>query len=69
MSLKAKDLREMTEAELGKKLRDLGEDVIKIRLDKQSGQLEQTHRVREIRRDIARIQTILNEKKLVAAKA
>ena len=67
MALATKDLRELSVAELEKKLRDIREEASKIRIEKQTGRLEQTHRIREIRRDIARIETILNQKNAAAA--
>jgi large subunit ribosomal protein L29 len=42
-------------------LNDLRKEALNLRFQKASGQLESTSRVRDVRRDIARIQTVLNE--------
>ncbi len=66
--MKIKDVREMSPAELLKRRRELHEESFQLRLQQKSGQLENSARLREIRRDVARIETILKEKR-VAAKA
>lgn len=63
----AKDIREMSEGEIEKKLRETREEQVNLRMRKQTGQVEQPHRFQELRRDIARLETILREKKLVSA--
>lgn len=63
----AKDIREMSEGEIEKKLRETREEQVNLRMRKQTGQVEQPHRFEELRRDIARLETILREKKLVSA--
>jgi len=62
MAESAKDLREQSPAELKKLLRDLREELLTARLHKRTGQLEKTHRTKELRRDIARVLTILTAK-------
>jgi large subunit ribosomal protein L29 len=66
--MKAKDIRELSVEELEKKLRDSRAETLDLRLRKQVGQLEKTHRLKESRREIARMETILSQKK-TAAKA
>jgi large subunit ribosomal protein L29 len=63
----AKDIREMSEVEIEKKLRETREEQVNLRMRKQTGQVEHPHRFKELRHDIARLETILREKKLVSA--
>lgn len=67
--MSTKDIREMSEAEIQKKLRDTREEHVNLRLRKQTGQVEHPHRFTDLRREIARLETILREKKLAAASA
>ena len=60
--MKASDLRSLTPDELEGKVRDLRQALFNQRLKKQTGQLEKTARVKQVRRDIARIKTIAAEK-------
>ena len=64
-----KDIREMSEAEIEKKLRDTHDAHVNLRLRKQTGQVERPHEFTQLRREIARLETILKEKKLAAATA
>ena len=57
--MKARDLRTKTPDELRSELATLGKERFNLRFRRASGQLENTARVREVRRDIARIKTIL----------
>jgi large subunit ribosomal protein L29 len=66
--MKAKEIRELSIEELEKKLRDARAEQLDQRLRKQVGQLEKTHELKETRKEIARFETILSEKK-AAAKA
>ncbi|HEV8029913.1 MAG TPA: 50S ribosomal protein L29 [Stellaceae bacterium] len=56
------DLRARTEDELGEQLDTLGKEIFNLRFQRASGQLENTARVRQVRRNIARIKTILCER-------
>ena len=60
--MKAEDIRAQTSDELGEQLLRLKKEQFNLRFQKASGQLENTTRVREVRRDIARIKTLLGEK-------
>ena len=60
--MKAEDLRSKTVDELTDNLNDLAKEAFNLRFQQASGQLENTARVRVVRRDIARIKTILNQK-------
>lgn len=61
------ELRELTSEELISKRRDLRHEVLNLRIQQQSGQLENTALLRSNRRDVAKIQTILSERRLKAA--
>ena len=65
--MKAGDLRARTEDELGEEIDTLGKEIFNLRFQRASGQLENTARVRQVRRDIARIKTILGERRRQAS--
>ena len=65
--MKAEDVRAKTESELKDQLVALKKEQFNLRFQKATGQLENTARVRQVRRDIARIQTILREKTQTSA--
>ena len=67
--MKTKDIHELSEIEVEKKLRDSRDQHVKMRMSKQTGQVEETHKLKDLRRDIARLETILNEKKLASTSA
>ena len=60
--MKAEDLRSKTLDELNAQLTDLRKESFNLRFQRASGQLANSARVREVRREIARINTILNER-------
>lgn len=60
--MKAKDLRKMSEKELQKILKDEREKLLKLRFDLASGRLKNVREIRERKKNIARILTILNKK-------
>jgi large subunit ribosomal protein L29 len=59
---KATDIRPRTDDELSTQLETLGKELFNLRFQRASGQLENTARFREARRDIARIKTILGQR-------
>lgn len=61
--MKAEDVRAKTVDELNDQLNDLSKEAFNLRFQAASGQLENTARVRQLRRDLSRVKTILNEKK------
>jgi large subunit ribosomal protein L29 len=61
--MKAADLRVMTLDQLGDELMKLRKERFNLRFQRASGQLENTARVRQVRRDIARIETITRQKR------
>jgi large subunit ribosomal protein L29 len=61
--MKPEDIRAKSEDELRDELRDLKKEAFNLRFQQASGQLENTARVRDVRRDIARVQTVLSERR------
>lgn len=61
--MKAEDVRAKSEDELRDELRNLKKEAFNLRFQQASGQLENTARVRDVRRDIARVQTVLSERR------
>jgi large subunit ribosomal protein L29 len=66
-AMKSGDLRARSPDELTEQLEMLGKEIFNLRFQRASGQLENTARVRQARRDIARIKTILGERHRQAA--
>lgn len=56
------EIRGMTLEDLQQKIVEMKEELFKLRFRKAGGQLETTHRVKEVRKDISRVKTILKEK-------
>ena len=67
--MKPKEIREMTDAEAQAKLRELRVELFNLRLQQQTARLERPSRMREVRHDVARIETILRGRQLKAAAA
>ncbi len=59
----SKEIREFAPAEISTKLREVREQLLQLRLRKQTGQVEKTHELRSLRKTIARLETVLTEKK------
>ncbi len=57
------DIRAKTVDQLSDQLQELKKESLNLRFQRASGQLESTSRIRAVRRDIARIRTVLNEKR------
>ncbi len=64
MSTETKELRELSIDELATRRRDLKEETLHLRVQQESGQLENSARLRQIRRGVSRIETILSERRL-----
>ncbi len=60
--MKALDLRQKSVEELKAELLGLLREQFNLRIHKSTGQLNQTHTIKQVRRDIARVKTVLNEK-------
>ena len=67
--MKADKVREMSDDELRTRERELQEQLFRLRFQKSLGQLENALKIRETRRDIARVKTVLRQKKQAAAPA
>ena len=61
--MKPADVRAKTDDELDEQLELLGKELFNLRFQRANGQLENTARVRQARRDIARIKTIIGERR------
>jgi large subunit ribosomal protein L29 len=66
--MKTKEIIESSTDELLTKRRDLRQERLHLRLQQQSGQLEQPSRLRLLRRDVARIETVLSQRAKEAEK-
>ena len=62
----AAELREMPEVELRERLRENKEELFNLRFQSVTGQLDNPHRVKQVKRDIARILTVLREREIAA---
>ena len=60
--MKTKELRQLSEGELLIKEKELGEELFNLRFQHATGQLENVMRIPQVKRDIARVKTILKEK-------
>ncbi len=61
--MKAAELRDLGADELGVKERDLTDQLFRLRIQKSMGQLETPAKLRTLRRDLARVKTILRERR------
>jgi large subunit ribosomal protein L29 len=64
--MKIDDIRGMTPDQLSEQLTTLKKEQFNLRFQKATGQVEKTHRVGEVRKDIARIKTVLRTKQAQA---
>ena len=62
--MKAPTLRERSAEELTKTLSDLEEQLFKLRFQKSTGQIGNPVKIREVRKDIARVLTVINERRV-----
>ena len=62
--MKTSQVRDMGKAELETKEKELQEQLFRLRVQKSIGQLENAIKIRETRRDIARVKTVLKEKQV-----
>jgi large subunit ribosomal protein L29 len=60
--MKASELRQKGSEDLNKELLELVREQFSLRMQKGTGQMSKTHRMKQVRREIAQIKTILNEK-------
>ena len=62
--MKAKEIKNLSVEELNKKLADLKKDLFNLRLQHATNQLENPVRIAEVKKDIARVKTIIREQQL-----
>ena len=62
--MKAKEVRELSPAELETKLADLKKDLFYLRMQHATNQLDNPLKISQVKRDIARVKTIIHEKQL-----
>lgn len=62
--MKASEIRELTETELRQKLGDARRELFNLRVQQSSGQLEKPSRMRAVKRDMARIETVIRQQAL-----
>ena len=60
--MKANDIREMTAEELNAKLKELKSELFNLRFQHAINQLENPHKIADVKKDIARVMTVLNQK-------
>lgn len=65
--MKAKDIRELSVVEIEKNIREQRDALVGLRVRKQIGQVENTAELKSLRREIARLETLLGEKKRAEA--
>lgn len=66
--MKARELKEMSEAELRQKEKEVTEELFNLKFQHATGQLENTQRLPQVRKDLARVKTVLREKEIAAGK-
>jgi large subunit ribosomal protein L29 len=67
MKVKAKELREQSMDELNKRLSDYEEQLFKLRFQRSTGQIEDPTKIRDARRNVARVKTVINERRGLAS--
>ncbi len=67
MSKRAAELRELNDTELEHRLGEAKEELFNLRFQNATGQLDNIARIPQVKRDVARIETLLREREIVAA--
>ena len=67
--MKVREIRDLSEAELRQKELDLTAELFNLKFQHATGQLENTQRLPQVRKDLARVKTLLSQKTLAQAKA
>lgn len=62
--MKAKEIRELTTAEIEQNIKEMKEELFNLRFQLATGQLENTARIKQVKRTIARLKTIAREREL-----
>jgi large subunit ribosomal protein L29 len=60
--MKVTEFRDLTVDELDQRARDMDDQLFRLRIQKSMGQLEAAHKLKALRRDLARVRTVLREK-------
>jgi large subunit ribosomal protein L29 len=66
--MKANEIRDLTTAEIEQKVKALKEELFNLRFQLATGQLENTTRIREVRKSIAGMKTVVREREIAASK-
>jgi large subunit ribosomal protein L29 len=66
--MKVNEIRDLTTAEIEQKVKALKEELFNLRFQLATGQLENTTRIREVRKSIARMKTVVREREIAASK-
>ncbi|MFC0274144.1 50S ribosomal protein L29 [Metabacillus herbersteinensis] len=64
--MKANEIRDLTTAEIEQKVKSLKEELFNLRFQLATGQLENTARIREVRKSIARMKTVICQREIAA---
>jgi large subunit ribosomal protein L29 len=64
---RARELRELNDVELEQRLNEAREELFNLRFQSATGQLDSTARIGHVRKDVARIETLLREREIAAA--
>jgi large subunit ribosomal protein L29 len=64
--MRANEIRDLTTAEIEQKVKSLKEELFNLRFQLATGQLENTARIREVRKSIARMKTVITEREIAA---
>ena len=67
--MKVKQIRELTNDELTQKIKELKNELFNLRFQAATGQLDNPMRIRQVRKTIARVKTVLTEKEMESQKA
>jgi large subunit ribosomal protein L29 len=65
----AQELRELNDTELEQRLFEAKEELFNLRFQNATGQLDSTSRISQVRKDVARVETLLREREIAAAEA
>jgi len=69
MPVKADNIRQMSDQDIERKVRDLKDELFNLRFQDATGQLDNPARIKLVKRDIARLKTVQRERELAAARA
>ena len=67
--MKAKEIRDLTNSEIESNVKELKEELFNLRFQLATGQLENTARIKEVRKNIARMKTTVREREIEEAQA